>query len=343
MPPTKTARRRVPRRRASRGADRRRRARSSAHGRPARHARRGAFRAARRRRFSLTSSACFRASASCSSPRCSVASSASPRRSVAPPPSTPTDGADADCEDALEAMGRAYKLMLPRRSRLPDAPAPVLRGRATTRSCATACAGASPSSSISRASSPVQDAERLDDFFRHGMALNVAAALGVEDLSVGLHVGRRRAAQRPALAARPRPLDRRAHGSSIGAQRMSTSGADTGRRSAGRPQVAATSAASARWARTARARRARDPRHAVRRLQPQRSEGQLRLRIDPRAADRRHRHLRAVRHRADLPSRNASSGKRRNRLTRRGVNHLGLLDHQRSRLLGAEKTAPSTM
>ncbi len=29
------------------------------------------------------------------------------------------------------------------------------------------------------------DAERIDDFFRHGMALNVAAALGVEDLSVG--------------------------------------------------------------------------------------------------------------------------------------------------------------
>jgi hypothetical protein len=27
------------------------------------------------------------------------------------------------------------------------------------------------------------DEERLDDFFRHGMALNVAAALGVEDLS----------------------------------------------------------------------------------------------------------------------------------------------------------------
>ncbi len=25
--------------------------------------------------------------------------------------------------------------------------------------------------------------ERLDDFFRHGMALNVAAALGVEELS----------------------------------------------------------------------------------------------------------------------------------------------------------------
>ncbi len=28
------------------------------------------------------------------------------------------------------------------------------------------------------------DPERLDDFFRHGMALNVAAAMGVEDLSV---------------------------------------------------------------------------------------------------------------------------------------------------------------
>jgi hypothetical protein len=27
--------------------------------------------------------------------------------------------------------------------------------------------------------------ERLDDFFRHGMALNVTAALGVEDLSIG--------------------------------------------------------------------------------------------------------------------------------------------------------------
>jgi hypothetical protein len=29
------------------------------------------------------------------------------------------------------------------------------------------------------------DLDRIDDFFRHGMALNVAAALGVEDLSVG--------------------------------------------------------------------------------------------------------------------------------------------------------------
>ncbi len=29
------------------------------------------------------------------------------------------------------------------------------------------------------------DAERIDDFIRHGMALNVAAAMGVEDLSAG--------------------------------------------------------------------------------------------------------------------------------------------------------------
>jgi hypothetical protein len=27
--------------------------------------------------------------------------------------------------------------------------------------------------------------ERLDDFFRHGMALNVAAAMGVAELSAG--------------------------------------------------------------------------------------------------------------------------------------------------------------
>jgi hypothetical protein len=29
------------------------------------------------------------------------------------------------------------------------------------------------------------DTERIDDFFRYGMWLNVAAAIGVEDLSVG--------------------------------------------------------------------------------------------------------------------------------------------------------------
>ena len=34
-------------------------------------------------------------------------------------------------------------------------------------------------------SSPKPSAEDLDDFFRHGMALNVAAAMGVAELSAG--------------------------------------------------------------------------------------------------------------------------------------------------------------
>ena len=38
------------------------------------------------------------------------------------------------------------------------------------------------------------DAERIDDFFRYGMWLNVAAAMGVEDLSAGCEWMRRRAA-----------------------------------------------------------------------------------------------------------------------------------------------------
>ena len=39
--------------------------------------------------------------------------------------------------------------------------------------------------------------ERLDDFFRHGMALNVAAALGVEDLSIDCAWVRRSCAESP--------------------------------------------------------------------------------------------------------------------------------------------------
>jgi AcrR family transcriptional regulator len=92
--------------------------------------------------------------------------------------------AGADCEDVLEAMGRAYKEML-----LSDRDYLMLQHqsyaacdddlvRASVRHCfaelvdlARELSGAEP--------------ERLDDFFRHGMALNVSAALGVEDLSVG--------------------------------------------------------------------------------------------------------------------------------------------------------------
>jgi AcrR family transcriptional regulator len=92
--------------------------------------------------------------------------------------------APADCADALEAMGRAYKqlllsdrdyLMLQHQS-YAACEDELVRARVRHRYAelvrlAGELSGAEP--------------ERLDDFFRHGMALNVAAALGVEDLSVG--------------------------------------------------------------------------------------------------------------------------------------------------------------
>jgi AcrR family transcriptional regulator len=92
--------------------------------------------------------------------------------------------APADCEDALQAMGRAYKelllsdrdyLMLQHQS-YAACDDEVVRDRVRHRyaelvELARELSGADP--------------ERLDDFFRHGMALNVAAALGVEDLSAG--------------------------------------------------------------------------------------------------------------------------------------------------------------
>jgi hypothetical protein len=90
--------------------------------------------------------------------------------------------APADCEDTLGAMGLAYRQML-----LDDRDYLMLQHQSyaacqddLVRACvrhrfaelvelARELSGAEP--------------ERLDDFFRHGMALNVAAALGVEDLS----------------------------------------------------------------------------------------------------------------------------------------------------------------
>jgi AcrR family transcriptional regulator len=91
--------------------------------------------------------------------------------------------APAECADALDAMGCAYKEML-----LSDRDHLMLQHqsyaacddelvRAAVRRCyaqlvdlARELSGAEP--------------ERIDDFVRHGMALNVAAALGVEGLSV---------------------------------------------------------------------------------------------------------------------------------------------------------------
>ena len=50
------------------------------------------------------------------------------------------------------------------------------------------------------------EAERIDEFFRYGMWLNVAAAMGVEDLSVGCEWVRAEGAERPGRASgRDRP------------------------------------------------------------------------------------------------------------------------------------------
>jgi AcrR family transcriptional regulator len=91
--------------------------------------------------------------------------------------------APEECEDALQAMGRAYKellssdrdyLMLQHQSYAACGEEVV---RARVRQCyAELVALAAELSGV--------DGERLDDFFRHGMALNVAAALDVEDLSI---------------------------------------------------------------------------------------------------------------------------------------------------------------
>jgi AcrR family transcriptional regulator len=88
------------------------------------------------------------------------------------------------CEDVLEAMGRAYReLLLSDRDQLmlqhqayAACDDELVRERVRHRyaelvDLARRLSGAEP--------------ERLDDFIRHGMALNVTAALGVEDLSVG--------------------------------------------------------------------------------------------------------------------------------------------------------------
>jgi AcrR family transcriptional regulator len=89
----------------------------------------------------------------------------------------------AECHDALEAMGSAYKqllasdrdyLMLQHQS-YAACDDELVRERVRHRyaqlvALARELSGAEP--------------ERLDDFFRHGMALNVAAALGVEELSI---------------------------------------------------------------------------------------------------------------------------------------------------------------
>jgi AcrR family transcriptional regulator len=90
--------------------------------------------------------------------------------------------APADCEDALQAMGRAYKELLAN-----DRDSLMLQLQSYA-----ACDDELVRTRVRRCYAELvafagelsgADAERLDDFFRHGMALNVAAALGVDDLS----------------------------------------------------------------------------------------------------------------------------------------------------------------
>lgn len=94
------------------------------------------------------------------------------------------DRAPEDCEDVLMAMGRAYKelltthrhfLMLQHQA-YAACDDELVRARVRRRS-AELMALAGELSGVG--------AERLDDFFRHGMALNVAAAMGVAELSAG--------------------------------------------------------------------------------------------------------------------------------------------------------------
>jgi AcrR family transcriptional regulator len=87
-----------------------------------------------------------------------------------------------DCEDSLMAMGLAYKQLL-----LTDRDYLMLQHQAYA-----ACDDDVVRSRVRRGYAELvalaqdlsgAEAERLDDFFRHGMALNVAAAMGVAELS----------------------------------------------------------------------------------------------------------------------------------------------------------------
>jgi AcrR family transcriptional regulator len=88
------------------------------------------------------------------------------------------------CADALDAMGYAYTELL-----LSDRDLLMLQHQ-----CYAACDDEVVRTRVRHGYAQLVDlagrlsgaeAERIDDFFRHGMALNVAAALGVEDLSIG--------------------------------------------------------------------------------------------------------------------------------------------------------------
>jgi AcrR family transcriptional regulator len=92
--------------------------------------------------------------------------------------------APAECEDALQAMGLAYKELL-----ASDRDYLMLQHQ----SYAACCDDEMVCVRVRRRHAELIElvrewsgvnGERLNEFFRHGMALNVAAALGVEDLSI---------------------------------------------------------------------------------------------------------------------------------------------------------------
>ena len=90
--------------------------------------------------------------------------------------------APADCEDALMAMGKAYKEIL-----AADRDYLMLQLQsyaACDEERVRACVRHSYAELV-RLAAELSGAEheRLDDFFRHGMALNVSAAMGVEEIS----------------------------------------------------------------------------------------------------------------------------------------------------------------
>jgi AcrR family transcriptional regulator len=92
--------------------------------------------------------------------------------------------APAECADTLEAMGRAYKELL-----ASDRDYLMLQHQsyaACDDELVRACVRRRYAELVGfvQALSGAED-ERIDEFFRRGMALNVAAALGVEDLSSG--------------------------------------------------------------------------------------------------------------------------------------------------------------
>jgi len=91
--------------------------------------------------------------------------------------------APQECEDALHAMGFAYKELL-----ASDRDYLMLQHQsyaACDDEVVCACVRRRYAELIELARElSGADAERLNEFFWHGMALNVAAALGVEDLSI---------------------------------------------------------------------------------------------------------------------------------------------------------------